>query len=128
MKRWLLIALLFCQALCGAKKPVAPDWTDAVKRETLFPATTFYTGFVSTRPQAGEDKSQAYERAKEMARAEAVSTIQVTVEETIERQIESQQTNADGVNTRDPYSPEEEGRCIYSGKPSHRRVVFARSY
>lgn len=101
MKRWLLIALLFCQALCGAKKPVAPDWTDAVKRETLFPAATFYTGFVSTRPQAGEDKSQAYERAKEMARAEAVSTIQVTVEQTIERQIESQQTNADGVNTRD---------------------------
>ena len=28
-----------------------------------------------------------------------------------------------------PYdAPEEEGRCIYSGKPSHRRVVFARSY
>jgi prolyl-tRNA synthetase len=25
-------------------------------------------------------------------------------------------------------APEEEGRCIYSGKPSHRRVVFARSY
>ena len=23
---------------------------------------------------------------------------------------------------------EEEGRCIYSGKPSHRRVLFARSY
>ena len=28
-----------------------------------------------------------------------------------------------------PYdAPEEEGKCIYSGKPSHRRVVFARSY
>ena len=28
-----------------------------------------------------------------------------------------------------PYdAPEEEGRCIYSGKPSHRRVIFARSY
>ncbi|MBQ8703356.1 MAG: proline--tRNA ligase [Bacteroidales bacterium] len=25
-------------------------------------------------------------------------------------------------------APDEEGRCIYSGKPSHRRVVFARSY
>jgi prolyl-tRNA synthetase len=25
-------------------------------------------------------------------------------------------------------SPEEEGRCIYSGKPSVRRVLFARSY
>ena len=25
-------------------------------------------------------------------------------------------------------APEEEGKCIYSGKPSHRRVVFARSY
>ncbi len=25
-------------------------------------------------------------------------------------------------------SPEEEGRCIYSGKPSKRRVLFARSY
>ncbi len=24
--------------------------------------------------------------------------------------------------------PEEEGRCIYTGKPSHRRVLFARSY
>ena len=25
-------------------------------------------------------------------------------------------------------APEEEGKCIYSGRPSHRRVVFARSY
>ncbi len=25
-------------------------------------------------------------------------------------------------------SPEEEGKCIYSGKPSHRRVLFALSY
>ena len=25
-------------------------------------------------------------------------------------------------------APEEEGRCIFSGKPSHRRVLFARSY
>ena len=25
-------------------------------------------------------------------------------------------------------APDEEGRCIYSGRPSHRRVVFARSY
>jgi prolyl-tRNA synthetase len=25
-------------------------------------------------------------------------------------------------------SPEEEGKCIYSGKPSKRRVLFARSY
>ena len=25
-------------------------------------------------------------------------------------------------------SPDEEGKCIYSGKPSHRRVLFARSY
>ena len=23
---------------------------------------------------------------------------------------------------------EEEGKCIFSGKPSHRRVLFARSY
>ena len=23
---------------------------------------------------------------------------------------------------------EEEGRCVYSGRPSHRRVLFARSY
>jgi prolyl-tRNA synthetase len=23
---------------------------------------------------------------------------------------------------------EEEGKCVYSGKPSHRRVIFARSY
>ncbi len=28
-----------------------------------------------------------------------------------------------------PYdAPEEEGKCIYSGKPSHRRVIFARAY
>ena len=25
-------------------------------------------------------------------------------------------------------SPDEEGKCIYSGKPSKRRVLFARSY
>ena len=23
---------------------------------------------------------------------------------------------------------DEEGRCVYSGKPSHRRVIFARAY
>ena len=28
-----------------------------------------------------------------------------------------------------PYdAPEEEGKCVFSGKPSHRRVIFARSY
>ena len=28
-----------------------------------------------------------------------------------------------------PYdAPEEEGRCILTGKPSHRRVIFARAY
>lgn len=28
-----------------------------------------------------------------------------------------------------PYdAPEEEGKCIYSGRPSHRRVIFARAY
>lgn len=25
-------------------------------------------------------------------------------------------------------APDEEGKCIFSGKPSHRRVLFARSY
>ena len=25
-------------------------------------------------------------------------------------------------------APEEEGGCVFSGKPSHRRVLFARSY
>ena len=25
-------------------------------------------------------------------------------------------------------APEEEGKCIYSGKPSHRRVIFAMAY
>jgi prolyl-tRNA synthetase len=25
-------------------------------------------------------------------------------------------------------SKEEEGKCIYTGKPSHRRVIFARNY
>ena len=25
-------------------------------------------------------------------------------------------------------APEEEGRCIYTGKPSRRRVIFARNY
>ena len=25
-------------------------------------------------------------------------------------------------------APEEEGKCVYSGKPSHRRVIFARNY
>lgn len=100
MKRYLLIAVLFCQALYGAK-PKAPDWTDAIMRENLFPAATFYTGFVSTRPENGEDKSQAYERAKEMARAEAVSTIQVTVEQTVERQMQNATTTADGVSLVD---------------------------
>ncbi|MBO7625154.1 MAG: proline--tRNA ligase, partial [Bacteroidales bacterium] len=25
-------------------------------------------------------------------------------------------------------NPQEEGRCVYSGKPSHQRVLFARAY
>ena len=25
-------------------------------------------------------------------------------------------------------APDEEGVCVFSGKPSHRRVLFARSY
>lgn len=28
----------------------------------------------------------------------------------------------------DSFVVEEEGKCVYSGKPSHRRVIFARSY
>lgn len=28
----------------------------------------------------------------------------------------------------DSYVCKEEGKCIYSGRPSHQRVIFARSY
>ena len=28
----------------------------------------------------------------------------------------------------DSFALEEEGKCVYSGKPSHQRVIFARSY
>jgi prolyl-tRNA synthetase len=28
----------------------------------------------------------------------------------------------------DSFVVEEEGKCVYSGKPSHQRVIFARSY
>ena len=28
----------------------------------------------------------------------------------------------------DSFVCEEEGQCVYSGKPSHQRVIFARSY
>lgn len=85
--------LLIMPAAIVTAENTAPAWMDAVRRETLYPAGTYYTGFASAMVGKGEDKAQVSDRVRQNARVEAVSSIQVTVEQTAERYMQNRQSN-----------------------------------
>lgn len=87
-----LILLFFAQLLVAQSSP-APDWTDAHRREMMYPASTYYTGFAVAHLEKGESVEATSARLKNSARAELVSSIVVTVNQITERYLENQQRN-----------------------------------
>jgi len=101
MKKILFAAiLLVMSALTAMADNTAPDWMDALRREALYPAEKFYTGFASAMVGKGEDKEKVSDRVRQNARVEAISSIQVTVEQTVERYMKNSQSNGN-VSTTD---------------------------
>jgi len=94
MRKLYLFLLLFCSIGAMADKVIAPDWMDAQQRELLYPASKYYTGFATTTIQKGEEKTAVYDRVKQNARVDAISSIQVSVEQTIERYIKNTQSGS----------------------------------
>ena len=78
----------------------APDWVNPVLREKLYPAGVYYTGFSSAYITKEENRETAYNRLRQNARIDAVTSIQVTVEQTIERYMQNIQENGDA-STKD---------------------------
>lgn len=101
MKKLSVLLLLFHSIVTiFASSNVAPDWMDAQQRELLYPAGKYYTGFATTTIQKGEEKTAAYDRVKQNARVDAISSIQVSVEQTIERYMKNTQSGS-SVSTTD---------------------------
>ena len=100
MRKLYLSLLVFCSIGAFAANPTAPNWMDAQQREILYPASKYYTGFATTTIQKGEEKTTAYDRVKQNARVDAISSIQVSVEQTVERYIKNTQSGS-SVSTMD---------------------------
>ena len=90
--RIFLIMLLFSR-LAVAQQPTAPDWTDAVRRDLLYPSNQYYTGLAISKIEKVTDMESVLNRLKNSARAEMVSSILVTVNQTTERYLENRQVN-----------------------------------
>ena len=95
MKNFFLYLFILCSTIAIAAKREMPDWMDPQRREMLYPAEKYYTGFASATVNKGEDKSSVYERVQQNARVTAVSAIQVSVEQTVERFIKNTQAHGD---------------------------------
>lgn len=93
MRQGVILFLLCVAQLLVAQSSPAPDWTDAHRREMVYPASTYYTGFSFAHLEKGESVEATSARLKNSARAELVSSIVVTVNQTTERYLENQQRN-----------------------------------
>ena len=93
MRNGLVLILLLVAQLLVAQSSPAPDWTDANRREMVYPASTYYTGLAVAHLEKGESVEAVFARLKNSARAELVSSIVVTVNQTTERYLENQQHN-----------------------------------
>ncbi|MCQ2311326.1 MAG: hypothetical protein MJZ64_06230, partial [Paludibacteraceae bacterium] len=102
MRQGLVLILLFVAQLLVAQSSPAPDWTDAHRREMVYPASTYYTGFAFAHLEKSESVETVFSRLKNSARAELVSSIVVTVNQTTERYLENQQRNQ-SVQTTDVF-------------------------
>ena len=88
----ILCVLMLTAGHLFASAPAMPDWMDALKRESLYPANKYYTGFSSAVPGKGEDKQEVTDRVKQNARLDAAASIQVTVAQTVERTVKNMQS------------------------------------
>lgn len=93
MRSGIILILLFFTELLFAQSSPAPDWTDANRREMMYPASTYYTGLAVAHLEKGESVEAVFARLKNSARAELVFSIVVTVNQTTERYLENQQYN-----------------------------------
>lgn len=102
MRHGLVLILLFVAQLLVAQSSPAPDWVDTYRREMMYPASTYYTGFAFAHLEKGESVETTLDRLKNSARAELVSSIVVTVNQTTTRFLENKQGNQ-SVQTTDVF-------------------------
>lgn len=93
MRNGVVLIFLFVAQLLVAQSTTAPDWADVQRRELLYPAATYYTGFAFAHLEKGESVETVSARLKNSARAELVSSIVVSVNQTTERYLENKQVN-----------------------------------
>lgn len=68
-----------------------PDWYEAASRKVHYPPEAWYTGFVVGEQQKGEAIEDAYERMKNVARAELVASIRTSVQQDVSMHTQSDQ-------------------------------------
>lgn len=66
-----------------------PLWIDAKNRNIKYPTTEYFVGFAQDVQQDGETIGKALERVKNIARVEAISTIQIKIKNTSYSDIKS---------------------------------------
>ena len=99
MRNRIVLILLFFAQLLVAQSTSIPDWADAQRREMLYNASTYYTGFALAHLEKGESVEIVSARLKNSARAELVSSIVVSVNQTTTRFLENKQLNQSALTT-----------------------------
>ena len=115
-RRLLGLVFLFYSIGVMGGNPVTPDWLDASKREAIYPAEKYYTGFATSTVKNGEEKTDVYDRVKQNARVEAISSIQVSVEQTVERFIKNSQVKG-SVSTVDVMNLQAKSQTSFKDVP-----------
>lgn len=93
MRNGIIFIFLLVAPCLLAQSSTTPDWADAVRREMMYPVSSYYTGFSVGHLENGEALDHVSLRLKNTARAELVSSIVVTVNQVTERYMENQQRN-----------------------------------
>ncbi len=73
-----------------------PLWIYDEQRKAIYPETDYFCGFVIGEQHIGESTEDAMQRLKDMARAEAISSIEIYIEHSVSSNMESRLTQTDG--------------------------------
>lgn len=79
MKRILSFFIIIIVACVGARAQQSPDWMDAAKRELLYPASDYFTGFASALLDDGEAVEDAFGRVATEAQTYLMESIVVSL-------------------------------------------------
>lgn len=100
MKRVLFLLLVVSSLCCRADEP---RWMNAELRDMLYRSSEYYTGFAVTDLRTGENVEEAYNRARNQARAELVSSIRMSVHVESSMEVLNQVYGADAAQTLETF-------------------------